>query len=342
MGKRNLIALDLAKNVIQVAVEDRRHGKLTMNKTMSVKRLKEFLVKQPPATVAMEACATSHYWSWFAEAHGHETILLPTQHVTPYRQGQKTDANDTLAVLEAAKRPNRKEAVKKTPEQLELQMLLETREVYVDQKRHCSNTIRNYLLEFGIRIPKGFGALKSQLMAILEDAENGLPYRLRDLLYRRYQSFLHSEQQVNELDRELRQVIKDNEACHRLAQLESVGPVNAVALYTRIGNGEAFKNGREASACIGVTPQQYSSGGVANIGHIRKTRVDKSFRSRLLQGALSVVFKLRHTPPRTAKERWLNELVHRRGERVAAVALANKTVRTAWAMLNKGEVYRPV
>lgn len=342
MGKRNLIALDLAKNVIQVAIEDRRHGKLTMNKTMSVKRLKEFLIKQPATTVAMEACATSHYWSWFAEEHGHETILLPTLHVTPYRQGHKTDSNDTLAVLEAAKRPNRKEAVKKTPEQLELQMLLETRESYVRQKRTFSNTIRNYLLEFGIRIPKGFAALNKHLMGILEDAENGLPYRLRDLLYRQYQSFLQCDQQVNELDREFRQVVKDNEACYRLSQLESVGPVNAIALYTRIGNGQAFKNGREASACIGATPQQHSTGGVANIGHIRKKRVDKQFRSRLIQGALSVVVKLRYRPPRTAKERWLYELVHRRGERVAAVALVNKTVRTAWAMLNKGEVYRPV
>ncbi len=340
MSKRNLIALDLAKSSIQVAVEDLHKHKILKNKAMTPKALKKFLMNQPPATIAMEACSTAHYWCWFAENLDHEVILLPPTHVAPYRQGHKTDRTDALAILEAAKRPDRKEAVKKTAEQLELQILLDVRERYVDQKRRLSNAIRGFLLEFGMPIPQGYTSLKKHLIPILEDAENGLPYRLRDLIHRQYQTFLFVETQQMELDQELKQVIKEVEPCRRLTKLEGVGPVAAVTLYARMGDGRAFKNGREAAAWIGVTPQQYSTGGVANIGHIRKRHVDKQTRAMLLQGAKSVVYKRK--PPTTAKARWLQDLIHRRGEGIAAVALVNKNIRTAWAMLTRGEEYEPV
>ena len=340
MSNRNLIALDLAKNSIQVAMEDLRLRKITKNRVLTVDQLKKFLVNLPPGTIAMEACGTAHSWCWFAEEQGHEVILLPPAHVTPYRQGHKTDKTDALAILEAAKRPDRKEAVKKSPEQLELQIFLDVRERYVDQKRRLSNAIRGFLLEFGVCIPKGYAPLNKHLLPILEDAENGLPHRLRDLLHRQYQSFLAAEKEQKALDKELNEVAREVEPCHRLMSLEGIGPVAAVTLYARIGDGRAFKNGREAAAWIGVTPQQYSTGGVANIGHIRKKHVDKQTRAMLLQGAKSVVYKRK--PPTTAKARWLQDLIHRRGEGIAAVALVNKNIRTAWAMLTRGEEYVPI
>lgn len=340
MKKRNLISIDLAKNVFEVMVEDRNRDKITMSKRMSRAQLARFLAKQAPATVAMEACSGAHYWSWVAESHGHEVILLPVHHVAPYRQGHKTDRNDTAAVSEAAKRPNRKEAVKKTPEQLEYQMFLRVRANYSHEKRRMAQSIRGQLAEFGIVIPKSYSALQRQLPEILEDADNGLPWRLRSLLQRQYQSYLETTEQLAELEREIVQLAKEDENCRKIQALEGIGPVNAIALYTRIGNGQAFHNGRQASACIGVTPQQHSSGGIANIGHIRKKHVDKEFRATLLQGARSVVYQLRKKPPTTALQRWLVDLIARRGERVAIVALANKNVRIAWAILRTGEEYQ--
>ncbi|HIG42277.1 MAG TPA: IS110 family transposase [Gammaproteobacteria bacterium] len=341
MTHRNLIALDLAKSSIQVAVEDLHLRKVTKNRAMSVNKTKEFLVNQLPSTVAMESCGTAHWWTWFAEGLGHTVILLPPKHVVAYRQGHKTDATDNLAILEAAKRPNRKEAVKKTPNQLELQTLLSVRDNYVGYKRKLSNAIRGHLLEFGVRIPKGYASLKDHLLVLLGDAENDLSHRLRDLINRLYQSFLEAERQEKELDQELSQVIKDVDPCRRLTALEGIGPVNAVALYVMIGDGSAFKNGRGAAALIGVTPQQYSTAGIANIGHIRKTGVDKHMRALLIQGARSVVYSKRK-PSTTAKGQWLQRVIERRGEGIAAVALVNKNIRTAWAMLSRGEEYVPV
>lgn len=341
MKHPNLIALDLAKNTIQVVVEDLQARKIIKNCAMSVNKTKQFLVNQPPCTVAMEACATAHWWAWFAESLGHTVILLPAKHVAAYRQGNKTDATDGLAILEAAKRPDRKEAVRKTPEQLELQTLLSVRDNYVDYKRKLSNSIRGHLLEFGVRIPKGYASLKDHLLVLLGDAENDLPHRLRDLINRLYQSFLESERQEKELDQELDQVVKEVDPCRRLTALEGVGPVNAVALYVMIGDGSAFKNGRGAAALLGATPQQYSTAGIANIGHIRKKGVDKHMRAILIQGARSVVYAKRKSWT-TAKGQWLQRVIERRGEGIAAVALVNKNIRTAWAMLSRGEEYMPV
>ncbi|MCB1692203.1 MAG: IS110 family transposase [Pseudomonadales bacterium] len=339
MAKRNLIAIDLAKNSFYVVVED-RHGRIKLSRTMTVKQLERFLARQAESLVAMEACGTAHHWTWFAERHGHQVKLLPPQHVVPYRQGHKTDQTDALAILEAAKRPQCKEAVKKTPEQLELQILLEIRERYIDQKRRLSNAIRSYLLEFGIRIPKGYASLQSNLYAVLEDAENGLPMRLRALLDQQYQSFKAADAEVRQLDRELAQVIRDVEPCRRLVDIEGVGPVAAVTYYSGIGDGSAFKNGRETAAWIGATPQQYSTGGVANIGHIRKRNVDRHRRAILMQGALSLVYRVDKDPaPKTPKHQWLKALIERRGHRVATVALLNKNTRIAWAMLRSGEAY---
>lgn len=338
MTKRNIVAIDLAKSSFHLVFE--KGGKIAKSAAMTVKQLERFLNRQPPSLIAMEACGTAHYWCWYCERLGHQVKLLPPQHVSPYRQGHKTDRTDALAILEAAKRPGCKEAVKKTPEQMELQMLLEIRERYVDQKRRLSNAIRCYLLEFGVRLRKGYKSLKENLYEILEDAENGLPHRTRSLLDRQYQSFLEAERHIAELDKELQQVVREVEPCQRLIQLEGVGPVAAVTYYSRIGDGQAFRNGRETSAWIGATPQQYSTGGVANLGHIRKRNVDRQTRAILIQGALSVVSKLaKGQPPASHKMQWLKALIDRRGPRIAAVALVNKNTRTAWALMRTGEQY---
>lgn len=339
LKNRNIIAIDLAKNSLYVVAEN-KHGAIVKDKAMTVDQLRRFLARQPHSLVAMEACGSAHHWTWFAEDLGHEVKLLPPQHVVPFREGHKTDQTDTFSILEAAKRPKGKEAVKKSPQQLGLQTLLDIRERYVDQKRRYSNAVRGHLLEFGIRIRRGYAALDTHLYEVLEDADNGVPHRVRALMHRLYQSFQEAERHVQELDKELQQVIREVEPCQRLSQLEGVGPVAAISYYARIGDGRAFRNGRETAAWLGSTPQQYSTGGHVNMGHIRKRNVDRRLRATLLQGAMSVVAKLANgKPPGNQKMRWLKDLIDRRGPRIAAVALLNKNTRTAWAMLRSGEEY---
>jgi transposase len=337
MYQDNLFALDLSKKSIQGALFDRTH-KVQFNREYSPRKMIDWLSKQKPLTVAMEACATAHYWARTVNRLGHHAVLVPTRTANSYRQGHKTNATDALAVGVAARQPTTRFVAPKTIEQQELQSVERFREHLSDHLTATSNMVRSVLAEFGLVIGKGKKAFKQGVLDHLEDAENELPAHLRAEIFNQWDYYLQLEQRLEVLTRTQRHRLQQHEACQRLLQLESVGPVNALGLYLALGDqGGSFKNGREASACIGATPKQYSTGDTVTMGGISKTCANKRLRSNLIQGARSVIQKLKKRDPRNAKEKWLKALIARRGEGRAAVALANKTIRVAWAMLRYGD-----
>ncbi len=175
------VGVDLAKNVIQVSVVSPR-GKELLNRSFTRAKFAEFLGKQKPSLVAFESCASAHYWARAAKRHGHEARIIPAKAVTPFRQGHKTDSNDALAVAEAARRPNIKEAPMKTAEQQGLQAIQRSRELLIGECTALSNHLRGILLEFGVAIPQGFASLLRALPEILEDGDNELPDLYRPTL----------------------------------------------------------------------------------------------------------------------------------------------------------------
>lgn len=336
MAQSNTIGVDLAKNVIQVSVVSSR-GKEIANKALSRQKFSEFLVKQNPSLVAFEACASAHHWARLAREAGHTVRILPALSVAPYRQGHKTDKNDALAVAEAAVRPNIKEAPLKSIEQQGLQAIQRSREMLIRDRTAISNHIRGLLLEFGITIPKGFCHLHQAVPDILEDGENGVPDMFRPTLSLMYERLIQVKQDIDQLTQEIESLVKANDACKRLLDIEGVGPISAVLLYATLGSGEAFHNGREFSAYIGLTPKQYSSGGKTNLIGISRYVANKRLRAVLIQGARAYIHRVKEA--KTPKEKWLVAMVARSGYGKASVALANKNVRTAWAMLTRGSSY---
>jgi transposase len=231
MNKYNTIGVDLAKNVIQVCVVSPTNKEL-QNKELTRKKFAEFLLKQKPALVAFEACATAHYWSRVARRHGHETKIIPALAVAPFRQGHKTDQNDALAVAEAARRPNIKEAPIKTVEQQSMQAVHRSRELLIQNRTALSNHIRGLLMEFGLVIPRGFSSLHENIPLMLEDGENELPDSYRPTLHLLYGRLCQLRDDLEFLDKQIAEVVKENVACRRLTQLEGVGPIR---LSTQIG-----------------------------------------------------------------------------------------------------------
>jgi len=340
MKKSNVIGIDLAKNVLQVCKVS-QHGELTVNKAISPGKLKELLATSSPSIVAMEGCGSCHYWGRLAKEFGHEVRVINPKKVKAFLQGQKTDANDALAIAMAATQFGMRFSQIKSEEQQMLQTLETSRKFLDKELTALNNHIRAYLYEYGITMNKGRKSLRETVARVVDALDTRLPVCLKDtlkLLWERYQITLT---QLKETKAAKAALVKQVEPCKRLLALESVGEVCAAMLYANIGDGRDFKNGRQASACIGLTPKQHSSGGKTHMMGIDKKGGNKELRAALYQGALSVISRL-PDEAQTVKQAWLQELVKRVGVKRACIALANKTVRTAWALLATGESYQPV
>lgn len=339
MNNRNLIALDIAKNVFQVCRVS-KSGKTQANKPVSRNQLKELLMNSPPSIIALEACGSAHYWGRFAQSCGHSIRMLPPKAVKAFRQGHKTDETDAQAIAIAAQQEAIKSCALMNIEQHTLQSFESSRRYMSKQCRGLANHIRAQVYEYGLTIAKGDSALLKAIPEILEDAENGFPHSLRIILHSLCEQLKTQRCLLKAIEKEKAHQIKAIEPCQRLTALEGVGPVASAMLYSCIGKGEMFKNGRQAATYLGVTPKQHSSGGKTIIVGIDKKGGNKELRAVLYQGALSVISRLPEEPT-TEKQRWLMQLVQRVGVKRACIALANKTVRTAWAMLSSGEAYQP-
>lgn len=230
----------------------------------------------------------------------------------------------------------------KTEEQQGLQAVERVLQGLTKQSTALSNMLIGMLFEFGITLPKRSGELLRRLPYILEDAENGIPYFFRETLALGADHYRETRRCMAQVEAQYRDLVNQHADCKKLLDLEGVGPMNAMGLYLAIGDGRAFKRGRDAAACIGVTPKQHSTAGKVKIGTVGKKCGNQRLRYTLFQGAMSVLKQLKKRPPRTAKEKWFVDLIERRGERCAAMAYANKTVRTAWAMLRYQTAYKPV
>ena len=341
MEQLNVIAIDLAKDIFQVCILT-SNGKIIFNKAMSRVKLITWLPKQKLSLVAMESCGGAHYWARLAQSLGHKVMPIPPKQVKPFRTGQKTDANDAIAIAVASRAANIKAARVLSIEQQGLQSIEKMRSLIDKQKLQLSNQVRGLLLEFGLVINKSVKSFKERIPEILEDAENDLSFPMRRALLQMWALYSRLEEDFEAINNELIQLTAQDSDCQRLMKLEGVGPITAIRLKIQLGNGEHFKSGRQVAACIGLTPKQHSSGGKVKLGSVGKGSCDKPLRSCIFLGARAVVSKLKNRLARTEKERWLKTLIERRGVNCASMALANKTARTAYALLKNNTDYKPV
>lgn len=337
-----IIGVDLAKHVIQICVV--KSNKVESNKEINVAEFSAWLMRRKRATIIFESCATSNYWLQVAQDAGHNARIISAKLVANIRQQQKTDKNDALAIVQASQLVGINFINGKTFSQQELQSILRMRELTVKHKVALRNQIEALLLEFNIRVSSRKGGLNGCVQAVLEDAENDFCMPFRDALNATWQLYLQTVENIKQAEGLLSEVIKLHPECEKLLALEGVSIINAIHLYIAIGCGEAglFQSGRDAAACIGLTPIQHSSGGKVKLGSIGRFVKNVSLRSYLVNGAMSVVYHVDKREARTKKEKWLKELLARRSKKCAAVALANKTVRTAYAMLTKGTEYKAI
>src|SRR6201994_4510198 len=331
------IGIDLGKTVFHLVGLNPR-GEVVVRKKCSRNQILRFTANIHVELIGMEACGGAHFLGRALREQGHDVRLMPAQYVKPYVKTNKNDYIDAEACSEAVTRPTMRFVPIKTDDQLDLQSLHRVRERGGVRRTAVINQMRGLLLERGITIRKGRHPIEESLPRILEDPDNKLSGALRVLLRQLQLEMQYLPGQIEESDKLIVRIAGELEPCKRLVAIPGIGPITATATVAAIGNGAAFKKGRGFSAWLGVVPGEHSTGGKQKLTGTSR-RGNKYLRKLFVQGAHTVL--LQKTKQSSGLSTWLVNLTSRNRPQVATVALANKMARMAWAVLYKGEAYRP-
>lgn len=334
MTDHNLVSIDLAKSVFQVC-RFTDGSKVLSNKKISRKKLNQEIAQLAPSTVVMEACYSAHYWGRVFSQYGYTVKLVPAQHVKPFVRGNKNDANDAVAIAEASLRPNMRFVRVKTLEQQDIQSLHRIRERFVSHRTRIGNQTRGLLSEYGLVARAGFKALKTLIHEALES--DALTELFKEEISSIYEELLDLEHRLKRVNTKLKDFAVHNPLCRLLMTIPGIGVINATAIYAAIGDGKQFETARDFAVWMGLTPQHYASGTKLHTGKIAK-RGNRYLRKQLVHGARSLMNRSKGKQDKLSV--WINEIVARRGQPKACVALAHKLARIIWAILTKGEEFK--
>jgi len=330
------IGIDLGKTTFHLVALDQR-GKVVSKQKFSRKQLLAYSANLPNSLIGMEACAGAHFLGAALRDQGHDVRLIPAQFVKPFLKSNKNDFLDAEAIAEAVARQNMRFVPIKTDDQLDLQALHRVRDRLVHRRTAVINQIRGFLLERGITFAKGPAKLRQQMPAILENADENLTPRLRSLLDHLWQEWKGLNSDIERVSDEIDAIANDDAACRRLRQIPGVGPLVATATVAAIGNGAAFRKGREFAAWLGLIPRQHSTGGKAKLLGISK-RGNVYLRRLFIHGARAMLLRVKYDTGRLGQ--WAHQLELRAPRNKVIVAVANKLARIAWAVLSTGNEYR--
>lgn len=335
MSDVHVLAIDLAKRSFQVCATD-RGGAVLFNRTVSRPKLVQLLSAQPSCIVAMEACATSHYWGRVAQSLGHDVRLVPPIYVKPFVKRQKNDAADAAAIAEAALRPNMHCVAVKSAEHQARAVAFRTHQCFVRQRTQLINALRGHLAEFGLILAQGPAHLKP-LLEMLDGGSIEVPDAVKEIARLYLDQIELLTEKIDELTRRLKDAARENAEMRRLCTAPGVGPVTAGAIMAFAPDLRAFSGGRNFAAWLGLVPKQRSTGGKTRLGGVSKMG-QTDIRKLLIVGAMSRIRWI--VRKGVLPDNWLGRLVGRKPRMVAAVALAAKMARNIWAMMTREQNYR--
>ena len=331
------VGIDLGKTTFHLVALGAA-GKVLVRKKFTQRQLLTYTANMQTSLIGMEACSGAHFLGRALRKQGHDVRLIAAQFVKAFVKSNKNDFVDAEAIAEAVERKNMRFVPIKTDDQLDLQAIHRVRDRLISRRTAVINQLRAFLLERGLVFAKTPAKLRVALPDILENADLDLTTQMRDLIDLLWNEWRTVEDQIKGLSLELERISVADPRCTRIRQIPGIGPIVATAIVAAIGNGAAFRKGRDFAAWLGVVPRQYSTGGKARLFGISK-RGNVYLRKILIHGARAAVLRIKRD--RAPIGAWLDALDARAPKNVVVVAMANKLARIAWAVLSSGEDYKP-
>lgn len=324
------VGIDIAKHLMQVHFIDEHTGEV-VDKQIKRDALLEYFSNRELCLIGMEACGGSQYWARELEKLGHTVRLLQGKFVKAFVMGNKNDVMDARAIWMAVQQPAKAVAVKSEEQQAVLS-LHKMRRQLVKFRTAQINAIHGLLLEFGETIHKGRASLDKAMPEVLERMREKLPPFLIYQIEDQYRRLSDLDTQIEGIEKQLAAWAKQNEACQRIMKIPGVGPLVATAAVATMGDVGTFRSGREFAAYLGLVPKQSGTGGKVRLLGISK-RGDAYLRTLFIHGARAAALVAKEPNP------WITELLKRRPNSVAVVAMANKIARTVWALVAHDRTY---
>jgi len=327
------VAVDLAKNVFELAVADRDwriNERLRLNRS----RFNSFFVHRHPCRFVMEACGSAHHWARRLAACGHEVRLLPAQYVRVYVKRNKTDRADAAALLKALRCADIRPVPVKSLEQQQILALHRLRSQWMSARHRYINALRGILREFGTPIALGVAAAKTQIAQALADPRSELPPGIGPILAQMLDEIRAVERNVDLIERELTSLSRTDERVQQMRQIPGIGLLTSTAIRATVGDIQRFPSARHFASWLGLTASEYSSAEHRKLGAISK-RGDVYLRTLLVHGARAVLLAAhrahRSGRPLDRLRQWALQCEQHRGHNKATVALANRLARIIWA-----------
>jgi transposase len=331
-----VIGIDIGKNSFHIVGHDER-GAIVLRQKWSRGQVEARFANLPPCLIGMEACVGAHHLSRKLNSLGHDARLMPAKYVRPYSKGQKNDFRDAEAIAEAVQRPTMKFVATKTADQLDLQALHRVRERLVSQRTGIINQIRAFLLERGIAVRQGQRFLRAELPRILATPPDVLSPRMVRVIEDLAGDWHHFDERIEGLSEQIVGLARADASCERLMSVPGIGPIISSAMVAAIGAGDAFSQGRDFAAWLGLVPKQKSTGDRTILGKISK-RGNRYLRVLFVQAAWVVLIRPKIWE-RYGLKPWIEAAKKRLHHNVLAIALANKLARIAWSVLARGRAF---
>lgn len=341
MREINILGVDLAKKSFQIHGIN-KIGRVVLKKQLDRSEFMKFidLNISTNTLIAMESCASSNYWGRVFKNKGYEVKLIAAKFVKPFVKSQKNDRNDAEAIAEAASRPSMRFVPLKETWQQDLQLLHRRRQRLIQNKVALTNQIHSFLLEYGVVIPLSKAKFAQNIYRVM-DEKNELTDSVKVLLRDMIEEYGELLKKIESYTKNLESISEKNPLCARLKTIPGIGPLTSTAMIASVGDAREFNNGRNLSAWLGVVPKQMSTGGRTRLLGITK-RGDVYLRSLMVHGARSSIKAIIAKQKKDPLSEWILKKVETKGYNGAAVALANKNARIAWALLTKEEDFKQV
>jgi transposase len=327
------VGLDLAKSVFEVHAVNAQE-QVVVRRSLRRNQVLKWFAKLAPCLIGMEACGTANHWARELTALGHTVRLMPPAYAKPYVRRNKNDAADACAICEAVSRPAMRFVPIKTIEQQAESVTHKARQMLIKQRTMTMNSLRSLMAEFGVIVPQGPQHI-GKLLAILADPEDtSVPAVARTALNTMREMLSALEKQIAILDQDIKVRARTNPIARRLDTIPGFGPILSSAVAAIVTDPRHFNSGRDFAASLGLVPRQDGTGGKIKLGPISK-RGNGYLRRLLVNGATAVLNgkNARNNP-------WQAKMLDSKPKKLAAVALANKMARIAWAVMTRQEDFR--